>query len=118
MRKALLGLAVVVMVAAAVPAAASDVTGRWDCKVELDTGSGTPTFVFEQEGETLTGTYSGAAGEAKLTGTVKGDQIEFTIDTQYGKITYQGHIEDADNMKGTANYGGQSSGPWTAKRAM
>lgn len=116
MRKVFVVLAAVAMAAAAVPVTASDVTGTWSCTVQLDSGTGTPTFVFKQDGEKLTGSYSGAAGEAALEGTVKGNQIQFTIETQYGTITYQGTIEDADTMKGTADYGGQATGAWTAKR--
>ena len=52
-------------------------TGKWVFKVETAAGSGTPTMTFKQEGEKLTGHYSGQLGEADLTGTVKGEAIEF-----------------------------------------
>ena len=48
---------------------AADVTGTWDFSVDLDAGSGNPTFTFKQSGEKLTGHYSGALGEADLAGT-------------------------------------------------
>ena len=35
-------------------------------------GKGSPSFEFKQEGEKLTGTYSGKFGKAALTGTVSG----------------------------------------------
>jgi hypothetical protein len=101
----------------ALPAGAADVTGRWIFEVELDIGSGSPTFVFEQDGESLTGTYSGRLGEAKLKGTAQGDQIQFGFDTSYGAVKYEGTIEGPNNMKGTADYAGQASGTWTAERA-
>jgi len=116
MRRTLV-LAAVALAVAALPAAAADVTGSWVFTVELDMGSGNPTFDFQQDGETLTGTYHGIAGDAELTGTVKDNQIEFGFETSWGKITYQGTIEDDGTMKGTADYGGQASGTWTAKRA-
>jgi len=97
--------------------AAADVTGKWTFSVQLDMGSGSPTFVFEQDGENLTGTYSGEAGQAKLKGTVKGNEIQFSFDSDFGVVKYEGTIEDADSMKGTADYAGQASGTWTAKRA-
>ena len=35
------------------------------------------TFVFKQEGEKLTGSYSGPLWSASVTGTAKGDQAAF-----------------------------------------
>jgi hypothetical protein len=105
------------IVIAALPAAAEDVTGKWNCSVQLDMGSGNPTFDFQQDGENLTGTYHGQAGEAQLEGTVVGNQIQFSFESAWGKVTYEGTIEADGTMKGTADYGGQASGTWTAQRA-
>lgn len=98
--------------------AGPDVTGTWEFQVETAQGSGTPTFTFKQEGEKLTGQYSGTFGEAPVTGTVKGNQIEFTIKVtgQFdATITYTGTIEGA-TMKGTAKFGELGEATWTAKR--
>jgi hypothetical protein len=92
-----------------------DVTGTWSFEVDLGVGQGSPVFTFEQKGERLTGTYSGQFGEAKVTGTVKGNHIEFSFEVQGGKAVYTGTIEK-DTMKGKANYADQASGTWTAKR--
>ena len=93
-----------------------DVTGTWVFQVETSGGSGSPTFTFKQEGETLTGKYSGQFGEADIKGTVKGNQIEFSFNAEgAGKITYSGTIENG-TMKGKVNLGDQASGTWTAKR--
>ena len=43
-----------------------DVTGKWAFAVETAAGSGTPTMTFKQDGEKLTGHYSGQLGEADL----------------------------------------------------
>ena len=69
-------------VGASVQAAESkaDVTGTWAFQVETGAGTGTPTMTFKQDGEKLSGHYSGQLGEAPLTGTIKGNAIEFTID--------------------------------------
>ena len=64
----------------ALSALAHDVSGKWTFNVETDAGSGSPTFVFKQDGEKLTGTYSGMFGTADLAGTVKGDGIEFSFE--------------------------------------
>ena len=97
-----------------------DVTGKWAFSVETSAGSGTPTFVFKQDGEKLTGHYSGQLGEADLTGTVKGDAISFTFtgDVQGNKIdaAYTGTVETRDSMKGTVKLAGLGEGTFTGKR--
>lgn len=93
-----------------------DVTGTWVFQVETSGGSGSPTFTFKQEGETLTGKYSGQFGEANIKGTMKGNQIDFSFDAEgLGKITYSGTFDNG-TMKGKVNLGDQASGTWTAKR--
>jgi hypothetical protein len=99
---------------------ATDISGKWTFQVDTDAGSGSPTFVFKQTGEKLTGTYSGLFGTAELTGTVKGDDIEFSFEAgtpdQKAKIVYKGKIESASKMKGTADLGGMGSGTWTGTK--
>ena len=103
----------------ALAAFAHDVTGKWTFNVQTDMGSGSPTFVFKQDGEKLTGTYSGTFGTAELTGTVKGDDIKFTFEAvvadQKGTITYTGKIESAAKMKGTVEFAG-IGGTWTGTK--
>jgi len=94
----------------------TDVTGTWKLNVEVGGDSGTPTFTFKQKGENLTGTYQGAFGEADVTGTIEGDQIEFTFKVQgETKIIYNGTV-DGDEMEGTCDYGGYAAGTFTGKR--
>lgn len=105
----------------ALPLLAADVSGKWVFSVELDIGSGSPTFVFQQMGETLTGTYTGAAGQSSLKGTVKGEDIQFEFEVDLGgekaAVHYAGKILGPDKMKGTAEYGSAASGTWTANRS-
>lgn len=119
-KKLFLVLATVIalFLAAYAYAYAANVTGTWDATVDLGGQGGTPTFVLKQDGEKLTGTYSGALGEAPVTGTVKGDKITFDFDVQGAAIHYEGTLNaDATEMKGTCDYGGQASGTFTAKKA-
>ncbi len=96
---------------------AADITGKWTANVVLDAGSGSPTFVFEQKGETLTGTYQGQFGEAKLTGTVKGNQVEFSFGSAAGTAKYSGTLEGDNKMKGTVDYGeAAGKGTFTATK--
>jgi hypothetical protein len=94
---------------------AADVTGTWKLNVVLDAGSGTATFVFKQDGEKLTGTYQGALGEAEVTGTVKGDAIEFSFSGQGVDAHYEGKVAD-DMMEGTCEYGQVGSGTFKGRR--
>jgi hypothetical protein len=111
----LLGLALF-----SVAAMAADITGTWNAAVETDAGSGTPTFVFKQTGEQLTGTYSGALGEAKLTGTVKGNTAVWSFEASAGgdnvKVVYTGTMEGDNKMKGTIDFGALGKGTFTATK--
>ena len=112
-------IALVVM-AVSLPLAAFDISGKWQFTVDTDAGSGSPTFVFKQDGEKLSGTYSGLFGTAQLTGTVKGDAIEFSFEAavqdQKGKIVYTGKIESATKMSGEVDLAGAAKGKWTGTK--
>src|SRR4026209_1156338 len=96
-----------------------DVSGTWNFQVEIGGNTGTPTMTFKQEGEKLTGRYTGQLGEAPLTGTLKGNAIEFSFDISIEgntvRIIYAGTVEK-DSMKGTAKFGDFGEGAFTAKR--
>ena len=101
-------------------AAGFDISGAWAFNVETAAGSGTPSFVFTQEGEKLTGTYDGLLGKADVTGTVKGDQIDFKFNFSYsgqsGVAHYAGTIASATEMKGKVEIGDLGDGTWTATK--
>ena len=109
-----------VLMAASLPLAAVDISGKWQFTVDTDAGSGSPTFVFKQDGEKLSGTYSGLFGTAQLTGTVKGDAIEFSFEAavqdQKGKIVYTGKIQSATKMSGDVDLAGAAKGKWTGTK--
>lgn len=98
---------------------AADVTGTWNATVDLGGGQGgTPSFVLKQDGDKLTGTYSGALGDAPLHGTIKGDEVTFDFEAQGAAVHYAGKLAaDGKTIKGTCDYGGQASGTFTATRA-
>ena len=96
---------------------AADLTGTWSANVVLDAGNGTATFVLKQMGDTLSGTYSGVLGEAKVTGTVKGNQAEWSFQSdQAGKIVYAGTLDGASKIKGACEYGALGKGTFTAEK--
>ena len=106
-------VATVIALGAMQSALAADVTGTWAMAVESPMGSGTPTFVLEQKGEEVTGSYKGQLGEAKVAGTLKGNALSFayTIDAQgmQLKVTYTGTV-DGNTMSGKVNYADQGDG--------
>jgi hypothetical protein len=116
--------AVFAMAAVANRAAAQakiDVTGKWLFAVETSAGPGSPTVTLKQDGEKLTGHYSSQTlGEADLTGTVKGQSVNFTFDADLQgnlvKVTYAATVESKDAMKGTIDIGGLATGTFTGKR--
>ena len=102
-------------------AAKVDVTGKWAFSVETAAGSGNPTLTIKQDGEKLTGHYTGQLGEADFTGTVKGQAIyiKFSIDVQGNNLDYiyDGTIENKDALKGKVSIVGLGDGTFTAKRS-
>lgn len=107
-------------IAGAAQAATVDLTGKWLFSVQTDAGAGTPTMTMKQEGDKLTGHYSGQLGESDFTGMVKDNDFSFAfaVDAQGTKldITYKGTIESKDALKGTLSIAGLGEGTFTAKR--
>jgi hypothetical protein len=98
-----------------------DVTGVWIFSVESPAGKSNPTLTFKQEGEKLTGQYSSQLmGQADLTGTIKGQAIEFVVSaTVQGtpiELKYTGSVDSKDSMKGTLSAGDFGGGTFTAAR--
>jgi hypothetical protein len=98
---------------------AADINGKW--KGTLDAGGMTveQTFTFKVDGGKITGTMNDQfIGEVKITeGTVKGDDIAFTVSgksEQMGDMTlkFSGKVTGADEMKlSMAFAGGGPGGP-------
>jgi hypothetical protein len=121
-RTALAIAAALVVLASSVQAgqAKVDVSGTWVFDVQTDAGAGTPTMTFKQDGEKITGHYTGTFGEADLTGTVKGSDITFSFSADLQGMpltsTYKGTIDSATSMKGTLEITGVGAGTFTAKK--
>ena len=109
------------LVAAPIATAAdnANVNGEWNLTVETPQGTGTPSVIFKQDGENLTGTYKGRFGESSVKGTIKGNDIKFstTISPQGQDIVidYTGTV-DGDTMKGKAKFGDMGEGNFTGKK--
>lgn len=119
-RRFLVAVVLVVATVVAGGAQTTDVTGDWAFNVETGMGSGSPAISFKQDGEKLTGTYTGQLGSANFTGTVKGTAIEFsfTLDAQGQTVdvNYTGTV-DGKSMKGAVSMaGGQLSGTFSGTK--
>jgi len=105
-------------------ATAGDVAGTWTSEFDSQIGVQKYTYVFEVDGETLTGTATGErmgdTVEVKITdGKVVADKVTFTemLDFQGQEIpiTYEGTIE-GDEIKFTRNVADFATEEIVAKR--
>ncbi len=110
--------AAVIAAALLCTALAADISGTWEFTVETAQGSGRPSFEFKQDGEKLTGTYSGMFGKAPISGTLKGNEVEFTFEVSNvdGKVRYKGTLDGVTRMKGEVEYGDVGKGTFTGKK--
>jgi len=112
-------LASVMMLGSATAAWAADVTGTWTMNVETQAGSGSPTFVLKQDGETVTGTYKGQLGEAPVTGTIKGNElaVSYKVSGQGMEleVKYMGTV-DGNKISGKLSMGDMGEGTFTGTK--
>jgi hypothetical protein len=105
---------------AAAQSANVNVSGTWILSVQSDAGASMPTLTLKQDGQKLSGHYSSMlVGEAEVTGSIKGQAIEFTVRAEVQgmpfELKYNATLEGKDSMKGTLSteLGG---GTFTASR--
>jgi len=100
-------------------AAKVDITGQWTMTVETPQGQMTITANYKQDGETLTGNHVSEMGEAPLKGTVKGNEVNYTLTMDMGgqalSIVHKAKV-DGDTMTGTADLGDMGNITYVAKR--
>ena len=124
-RKAVVWVAVVGLVAAGVAQlgaqAKLDVTGKWLMEVTTETGTTTPNVTLKQTGEKLAGHYSSETlGEADVTGTIKGQALEFSFAVDMGgqaiNVVYTATVDSPSTMKGKISIPGLAEGTFSAKK--
>ena len=94
---------------------AADLSGAWACEVQTDAGSGTPSFVLKQTGDTLKGKYSGQLGEADVTGKVDGAKVSWSFKVELGAVSYDGSLI-GERIDGKVELAGQATGTFSCKR--
>lgn len=115
---AALGAAVSSAAAISAPRRAVDLTGTWKYAVVTENGTGTPTVVMKQSGDSLTGTYeSGRMGVLPFKGSVKDQSFTFAINTQGGAtLTFHGTIVSENVVKGNVDFGGEGGATFSGER--
>ena len=100
--------------------AQTSVAGEWDGSFNTPGGARPFKLVLVVDGEKLTGTAKRASGDVPITGTIKGDVINFSYTINYGgkdlTLIYAGKVV-GDSMSGTVSFGGNAEETWSAKKA-
>ncbi len=105
-------------------AGATDISGTWTLAFFPGDKPINTTFVFKQEGEKLSGAYSGPFGEHQVTGTVKGDKVVFGFEVNgpgskgSATATFTGAVESTTKMTGSVGnpFCGDKGCKWTATK--
>ena len=102
----------------ALVAAAADVSGKWTGQVPSRGESAPATFTFKVDGDKLTGTMSGAQGEAPIQdGKASGDKISFSMMGGNAKVVFEGTVS-GNEIKMTRQREGGQAREFTLKRAQ
>ncbi len=104
--------------------AAANLTGPWKVKLETPMGTIERTMKLKQDGEKLTGSYTGQIGDMEIKeGKVKGAEFAFLVaaerDGQKMTFKYKGK-QQGDSIKGTVDYdlaGNQGTIDFVGERA-
>lgn len=83
MKRLLLSLSLAAAVISS--ASAQSVSGTWDAGMNTPGGSSSFKILFQQKGDSVTGTVYRASGEVPLAGTVKGDTLRFGYTISYNE---------------------------------
>jgi hypothetical protein len=123
MRKSIVILSFMVLfgsLALLAQAQTANVAGDWEMTAQTQRGPMTWSVNFVQDGEKLTVTMVGTRGETKGEGTIKGNEIQWSVTRTSPQgdqftITYKGKVEGT-TMSGQAERSGGGTMEWTAKK--
>lgn len=112
-------LGAVILLGLAVPSLAqTGLSGAWTVSFNGPNGPIEAEATFKQDGDKVTGSITGPAGETAFSGTAKGNtfNVSFSVQTQSGEISIKMSGErEGDSLKGTFDFG-QGTGDYTGKR--
>jgi hypothetical protein len=97
------------------------IAGQWTMTLETALGNGTPALDLKQDGEKISGTYTGRYGAAPLAGTLKDRALTFKVNiTAEGtdvEMVFTGEVStDGTTMRGDASLGPAGDATWIATR--
>ena len=103
------------MIFAANAVMAGKIDSSWIITVALeDGGGGDINFILKEAGGKITGSYSGTQGsDLAVTGTLKGNKIEWSFEGMDGPISYSGEVLKDGTLKGTCEYACCGAGQFT-----
>jgi hypothetical protein len=100
-------------------ASAADLSGTWVLTVESPQGTSNPTMTLTQDGQKVSGTYSGSLGSSDISGTVDGESFELkanlSMQGQDVPLTYTGS-QNGDTMSGNLDLAGMGGAEFTGSR--
>lgn len=94
----------------------ASMTGKWNVVTQLPIGPGNPSFDITQDGNQLTGTYTGALGEATLTGSIEGNAFKFSFTAANVDCEYVGTLA-GNEISGTMSLKGLGDGTFKGTRS-
>ncbi len=97
------------------------IAGKWTMTLETAMGNGMPALELKQDGEKITGTYTGRYGSSPITGTLKGTTLEFkanvTAEGTDVEMVFTGEVSaDGQTMRGDASLGPAGDATWIAHK--
>ncbi|MCC7179093.1 MAG: hypothetical protein IT177_11950 [Acidobacteria bacterium] len=113
-----IALALSLALGAAAAAAQNDISGDWTLTINGPQGVIDTDANFKQDGDKITGTFSGPTGNATVEGTMSGTTLSlaFNVDTPQGPIDVKMSAEvSGTEMKGLLDYG-MGTADFTGKR--
>jgi len=100
---------------------AADITGKW--KGQIENSERETVFTLKADGANITGSMSDPEGQGKerpLKGTIKGDDISFTVDSSWQgnpvKLLVKGTVAGDEMKLEMSSEGGEWSTSLTVKR--
>jgi uncharacterized pyridoxal phosphate-dependent enzyme len=100
-------------------AAAADLSGRWDVRIEYAAGASMHTLHLRQKGSDIDGTHQGDFVARDLTGTINGSDVRIRSNHGGGgdslPYTFTGKLNGVE-MQGELDMGEYLKGAWSAKR--
>jgi hypothetical protein len=93
---------------AAIPAIAADpISGKWNVHQSIVGNESDMSCTFTQNGEDLTGTCRGAAGDVKIAGKVSEKKVSWTFNSEYNgsplTMKYNGTLSSDTKITGTVS---------------